>query len=129
MSQVKLAAQFTKATQPYNGLTEDKHVAELIDEPHGRRYALIAYDVLRVSDEIKDGTQVPTVDLVWIEPVSGKEADDQAARMKELFKERNGREESEEPDPTLFDGVPEASGEEIVAELDERRAEREQGEG
>lgn len=136
MSQVKLAAKFTKAEQPYNGLTEEKLVSQLLDEPHGRRYALVAYEVRRITEEIEDGTQVPTANFVWIEPVAGDEADKVSARMKELFKGRNGREESEAPDPTLFDAapdgerqVPEASGEEIVAELDERRAKAAQGEG
>lgn len=133
MSQVKLAAKFTKSEQPYNGLTEEKLVSQLLDEPHGRRYALVAYEVRRITEEIEDGTQVPTANFVWIEPVAGNEADTTAARMKELFKERNGREESEAPDPTLFDAapdgerkVPDASGEELMAERAEAKA---RGEG
>lgn len=134
MSQIKLAAKFTKANQPYNGLTEDKIVAQLLDEPHGRRYALVAYEVRRITEEIEDGTQVPTANFVWIEPVAGERADEVAAEMKRLFKDRNGREESEAPDPTLFDEapdgervVPEASAEEELAV--HREAQAAKGEG
>lgn len=119
MPQVKLAAKFTKDQQPYNGLTDDAHVSALIEDPHTRRYALVAYDVRRITEEIEDGTEVPTVNLVQIEPVVGGDADRIKAEMKKLFKGRTGREEDAQP--TLFDrdgegGVPEASAEELMAE-------------
>jgi hypothetical protein len=127
MPQVKLAAKFTKDQQPYNGLTDDKHVAELIDQPHERRYALVAYDVRRITEEIEDGTEVPTVNLVHIEPLTGERAVKAKAEMKEMFHERTGR--SDEPDPGLFetdvDGnpvVPEPDGEELLAEHREAKA-------
>lgn len=133
MAQVKLAAKFTKDQQPYNGFTEDAHVAALIDDPHTRRYALVAYDVRRITEEIEDGTEVPTVSLVHIEPLSGDRADRAKADMKTLFHSRTGR--NDEPDPGIFeldsDGnpiVPEPSGEEIMAEREEAKA-AERGDG
>lgn len=125
MPQVKIAAQFTQDRKPYNGLSEDKHVAALIEEPQERRYALVAYDVRRITEEIEDGTEIPTVNFVQIEPVDGELAGRVKADMERLYQARTGRDD--EPQPSLFDGdgervVPDASGEEILAERAEANA-------
>ena len=112
MPQVKLAARFTKDTQPYNGLTDDNHVADLIDQPHDRRYALVSYDVLRIADEIEDGTKVPTIKWVQIEPLDGDAAARAKADMRALYKRRTGNEPSPDrvPEPTLLDELPDDDG-------------------
>lgn len=105
MPQVKTSASFTKATQPYNGLTADQLVNELIDQPHGRRYAVVAFEVLRITEEIEEGTKVPTVKFVQIEPLEGEAADVAKRLMEEAYNTRTGRDDA--PQDTLpFDDGP-----------------------
>lgn len=104
MPQVKLSASFTKDTQPYNGMTDSEHVETLLKNPVGRRYALVAYEVLRVTEEIKEGTMVPTVDFVHIEPVSDEQAAAVKAQMDEKFRARTNGGAPQDPLP-FGDGV------------------------
>lgn len=125
---VKTSAQLTRDKREFNGL--DRIADELIAQPRGVRYAVVAYTVKRVSDEVDEGVKIPTVQIVHIEPL---DADDERAReiLAERYQDRTGK--TLDGDPTLFDvapgeaedgerEVPEASAEEILAEREERKA-------
>ncbi|MEV4271961.1 hypothetical protein [Micromonospora aurantiaca (nom. illeg.)] len=126
---VKIAAQLTGANREFNGLNRIEH--ELVDRPRGTRYAVVAYEVKRVTDEVDEGVKIPTATIAHIEPL---DSDDERARdlLAELYKDRTGK--SLDGDPTLFDSVvpggeadgerevPEASADELMAERAERKA-------
>ncbi|MEW2442811.1 hypothetical protein [Micromonospora marina] len=126
---VKIAAQLTGANREFNGLNRIEH--ELVDRPHGTRYAVVAYEVKRVTDEVDEGVKIPTASIAHIEAV---DVDDLRVRdiLAERYKDRTGK--SLDGDPTLFDSVvpggendggrevPEPSADEILAERDERKA-------
>lgn len=130
---VKIKADLKKDEKPFDGLVAIEHL--LIDETklHERYVVVAIIKPHRVDILAEDGVKTATAALAHIEVLEG----DRAAAAKELlmavYKERTGRDD--EPQPTLFDGddgerqVPDASGEELTFELDERRAKREQGEG
>ena len=123
---VKISAHLTRERKEFNGL--DRMHDELVDQPRGTRYAVVAYEVKRVSDEIDEGVEIPTIRLSHIEPVDGAQADRVRDILAERYKDRTGK--SLDGDPTLFDAVagdgprevPEASAEEIMAERAERKA-------
>lgn len=124
MSQVKLAAKFSKAEQPDNGMTDPRHVAAMIDEPHQERYAIVRYRTLRISDEIEEGTRVPTAKLTGIEPLGLNETEEEGRKLYEAAnRERTGRDPQMALDFGVDGEVPEPSGEEILAERRERLAE------
>ena len=123
---VKISAQLTRERKEFNGL--DRIADELIDQPHGLRYATIAYTVKRVSDEVDEGVKIPTVQIVQIEPAP-KDDDRDRELLAERYQDRTGK--SLDGDPTLFDDVvdgggqrvvPEASADELMAERAERKA-------
>ncbi|MFI7072079.1 hypothetical protein [Micromonospora sediminicola] len=126
---VKISAQLTRDRKEFNGL--DRLHDELVEQPRGVRYAVVAYEVKRVTDEVAEGVEIPTIRLSHIEPVDGVHADRVRDILAERYKDRTGK--SLDGDPTLFDSVvpagedgerqvPEASAEEILAERDERKA-------
>ncbi|MER7164522.1 hypothetical protein ABT336_00365 [Micromonospora sp. NPDC000207] len=122
---VKIAAQLTRANREFNGL--DRIEEQLIAQPRGTRYALIAYDIKRVSDEVTEGVKIPTAEIIHIEPVEGERADQVRQMLAEEYEDRTGK--SLEGDPTLFDvapdderQVPEASADELMAERAEAKA-------
>lgn len=127
---VKISAQLTRERKEFNGL--DRIEQELVDQPRGIRYAVVAYEVKRVTDEVAEGVEIPTIRLSHIEPVDGVHADRVRDILAERYKDRTGK--SLDGDPTLFDSVvpggddqddrevPEPSAEEILAERDERKA-------
>ncbi|MEV4197047.1 hypothetical protein [Micromonospora globbae] len=123
---VKISAQLTRANREFNGL--DRIETELVDQPRGERYAVVRYGVKRVTDEVDEGVEIPTVQIHHIEPVDGMQADRVREILAERYKDRTGK--SLEGDPTLFDvvdgdgqrQVPEASADEILAERAERKA-------
>lgn len=122
---VKMAAQLTRAQREFNGL--DRIEQELIDQPRGTRYAVVAYTVKRVSDEIDEGVEIPTVQIGHIEPVDGVQAERVRDILAERYQDRTGK--SLEGDPTLFDvvddgerQVPEAGADELLAEHREEQA-------
>lgn len=126
---VKMAAKLTRERQAYNGL--DSIQGELITSPHGTRYAVVSFEVLRHQVEIEDGETIPTVRITHIEPVRDGLADQVRGILAERYADRTGKSLDEERDPTLFDvagdggrEVPEASAEEILAEHEERKAAR-----
>lgn len=125
---VKISAQLTRANREFNGL--DRIEAELVDQPRGERYAVVRYGVKRVTGEIDEGVEIPTVQINHIEPVEGTQADRVREILAERYQDRTGK--SLEGDPTLFDvvdepgggerQVPEASADELMAERAERKA-------
>lgn len=123
---VKVSAKLTKDEQPYNGL--DAIRQQLVDQPEGRRYGVFLFEVKKIETEIADGVQVPTVRLAHIEALEGVPADAARKLLEERYRERTGREDLQ-GDLFSVDGgdgerqVPEASGEEILAERRERLAE------
>lgn len=56
---VKVSAKLTREEQAQNGL--DALRTELIDQPHGIRYAVVSFEVLRIQTEVADGEVIPTV--------------------------------------------------------------------
>lgn len=122
---VKISAQLTGEQKEFNGLNRIE--AELLQQRHGTRYAVIAFEVRRVSDEIDEGVSIPTIRISHIEPVAGAQADQVQRMLGDAYKDRTGKDLG--GDPTLFDDitgdgqeVPEASGEELMAERAERKA-------
>ncbi len=91
MSEVKIAASFKKAEQPDNGFTDPDHVAAIIAKPREERVATVTYRVRRVSDEVDDGTRVPTIKLLSIEPQTGDRADAAMVLHEEAREARTGR--------------------------------------
>ncbi|TDC35675.1 hypothetical protein E1211_15325 [Micromonospora sp. 15K316] len=120
---VKISAQLTRERKEFNGL--DRIERELVDQPRGVRYAVVAFEVKRVSDEIDEGVEIPTIRLSHIEPVDGVQADRVRDMLAERYQDRTGK--TLEGDPTLFDvvdgerEVPEPSGAELLAEHREAR--------
>ena len=128
---VKIAAQLTRANREFNGL--DRIAQELVDQPHGTRYAVVAFEVKRVTDEVDEGVKIPTAQIAHIEPV---DADDLRVReiLAERYQDRTGK--SLDGDPTLFDEVvdgdgqrqvPEAGADELLAEHREEQARKAAG--
>lgn len=127
---VKISAQLGRAQREFNGL--DRIVDELIAQRHGTRYAVVAYEVKRVTDEVDEGVNIPTVQVSHIEPVTGGDADRVREILADRYHDRTGK--TLDGDPTLFDvvpgdgqgdgerQVPEASADEILAERAERKA-------
>jgi hypothetical protein len=67
---VRLTATLPKGDA--NGLRE---IAKpLLDDPRTIRYAVIAYDVARIIDDLDSGTDTAAVRIQRIEPLSGKAA-------------------------------------------------------
>lgn len=128
---VKISAQLTRERKEFNGL--DRIERELVDQPRGMRYAVVAYEVKRVTDEVDEGVEIPTIRLSHIEPVDGVQADRVRDILAERYKDRTGK--SLEGDPTLFDvagdgeqrPVPEAGAEELLAEHREEQARKAAG--
>jgi hypothetical protein len=68
---VRLSATLPKANA--NGLAEI--AKQLVDEPAPQRYAVIAYDVARLIDDLDAGTDTAVVRIQRVEPLAGAEAD------------------------------------------------------
>ncbi|MFI1195495.1 hypothetical protein ACH4T9_19870 [Micromonospora sp. NPDC020750] len=128
---VKISAQLTRAQREFNGL--DYITDVLVGQPRGTRYAVVAYEVKRVTDEIGEGVEIPTIQITHVEPVDGVQADRVREILAERYQDRTGK--SLEGDPTLFDvapgdggpggdeeQVPEASADELMARRAERKA-------
>jgi hypothetical protein len=123
---VKIKASFKSDEKAYDGLGAIEH--KLVDEDlMHERYLVVAYvRPHRIDVLAEDGVKSATVKLDHIEPLDG----DAAAAAKELlmtaYRNRTGREDA--PQASLFDGpdgervVPEADGEELLAEHRERQA-------
>jgi hypothetical protein len=130
---VKIKASFKKDERTFDGLSAIEHL--LVDEDllHERYVVVAILRPHRIDVLAEDGAKSSTVKFDHIEVTDGDASATAKALLMAKYKERTGRDD--EPQATLFDGpdgereVPEASGEEIVAELDERRAKREQGQG
>ncbi|MDG4791897.1 hypothetical protein O7626_39475 [Micromonospora sp. WMMD1102] len=116
---VKTSAQLTRERREFSGL--DSIADELVEQPRGTRYAVVAYDVKRVSDEIAEGGEkIPTVQFTHIEPVRGDLEATVKRILAERYKDRTGKDL--DGDPALFDVVPEAGAEELLAERAEAQA-------
>jgi hypothetical protein len=129
---VKIKASFKRDDKHFDGLSAIE--AKLVDEDlmHERYLVVAIVQPHRIDVLAEDGVKSATVKFTHIEVVEGDVAAEVKERLMAAYRDRTGRDD--EPQPTLFDGdgerqVPEADGAEIVAELDERRAKREQGEG
>lgn len=129
MSQVKLAARFTKADQPYNGFTEAEFVAKTLREHGLDGYFVGRFTTRRITEELEDGVEVPTYAMVALEPLDGDQAAAAKALLDKQYEQRTGRRaDGAEQDP-LFNvdgngngGVPEAGAEELMAEHREAMA-------
>jgi hypothetical protein len=132
MSQVKIAASFKKDEQPDNGFTDADHVAAIIAKPREERVATVTYRVLRVSDEVDEGTRVPTIKLLSIEPQTGERADAALQLHDEAREARTGRrqlpldldgqdaaERAEQEDPAAHDGADEQYADTLAAMKDD----------
>ena len=65
---VKMSAQLTRAQREFNGL--DRIADQLIDQPRGTRYAVVAYSVKRVTDVMSEIAAASTEQLSGVEQVS-----------------------------------------------------------
>ncbi len=129
MTAVNISGTFAKDERPYNGLEEISD--RLIEDEFGTHYVISRIKPHGYSKKPGE-PMTPTVKHEHIEVVTGEDADWVTKKLDELYQARTGRDDAPQAsmfDPTGERQVPEASGEEIVAELDERRAKREQGEG
>jgi hypothetical protein len=123
---VKIKASFKKDERAKDGLSAIEH--KLVDEDLLHElYVVVAFlRPHRIDLLAEDGAKSATVKFDHIETLDG----DQAAAAKELlmakYKERTGRDD--EPAATLFDDpdgerqVPEADGDELMAERAETKA-------
>lgn len=84
---VRLSAALPKADQA-NGLREIAKA--LLDEPGELRYAVIAFDVQRLVDDLAAGTDTATVRIVRIEPLDGANADMARRLLDDAADERRG---------------------------------------
>lgn len=75
-----------------NGL--DSLADDLIDNPHQIVVALAFFDVPRITEQVEDGTRVPTIRIRKIEPVGTPESTPKAITelYQKLSEERLGRE-------------------------------------
>lgn len=144
---VTISGTFSKDSRPSNGLEDIS--AELIKDQLGLHYVVGVVQFAGASVPGPNEPLVPRVKFLGIEPLKGGAADDAKRILDEARKGRGlGRMEESIParDTALFDfdadgkpsmpeqevetrlgpdgerEVPEPSGEEVVAELDERRA-------
>lgn len=84
---VRLSAALPK-TNDTNGL---RNIAKaLLDEPRERRYAVIAYDVARLIDDLDAGTDTAVVRIQRVEPLNGDDADTARKLLEEAAQTRSG---------------------------------------
>lgn len=142
MTAVTIRGTFNKDERPSNGL--EAIADDLLSDQFGTHYIVGIVTFAGSSRPGPGEHEVPAVRFLGVEPLTGTGAEDAAKLLDAARKARGlGRMEDAivKPDPTLFDlktdedgkvevrmtgdgarAVPEPSGEEIVAELDERRA-------
>lgn len=128
---VNISATFSKDQKPLNGLATDRMVALLSDEAklHDSYIVVARVRPHVIKTAAEDGTRTPTVRFDHIEPLEGDQAAAAVELLNAAYTERTGREPQMELDFDL-DGdegereVPEASGEELLAEHEEQKAAR-----
>jgi len=97
---VNIAAQWKRDNRELNGLSAIED--ELLGKPHEPHYAVVKIETKRITRDLADGdVEVPTVNIVHIEPVDGDAADVVKTMLADLYSARTGK---PEPQPTLFDG-------------------------
>lgn len=103
MGAVKFKGTVKKDERPYNGL--EYLSADMIRSAERGRpdrvYALVCFEVTKVVLDVEDGSKIPTVRHVSVEPLVGEEADAAAKRIDELYRER-----TQQPggvQPSIFD--------------------------
>lgn len=132
MSQVKIAASFKQDEQPDNGFTDPDHVAAITAKPREERIATITYRVSRFTDEVDEGTRVPTIKILSIEPQTDDRANAALALHEEAREARTGRrqlpldldgqdapERAEQEDPAAHDGADEEYADTLAAMKDD----------
>ncbi|MGW5556889.1 hypothetical protein ACWER9_06655 [Micromonospora sp. NPDC003944] len=132
-----ISSAWTKESRPRNGLVaiEDKLVNDNLLDAAYWAVCRVEPNFYKVSSE--DGSKTPTAKIAHIEVVED-EADVEVVRslLQRRFKDRTGIDDA--PPATLFDAgmgggedgareVPEASGEELLAEHRERKAAEQAG--
>jgi hypothetical protein len=123
---VNIAATFKKADRPMNGLEEitDKLADERLMHAEYVVVATVRPKFAKIDAE--DGSRTPTIRFDHIEVMEGDAADAARKLLDERYSERTGRDPQQRLDFGVDgeDGerqVPEASGEEILAERREAR--------
>jgi hypothetical protein len=118
---VNIAATFKKAERPMNGL--EAIVDKLVDERlmHAEYVVVATVRPKFAKIDAEDGSRTPTVKFDHIEVLEDDAADDARKLLAERYEERTGRGEQPPMDFGVDGGVPEASGEEILAERREAR--------
>lgn len=105
---VRIAAQFTKDTRVHNGLIT--HANTIAKNRHDwTGYALVQLECVRVTDEVTDGLEIPTVGITRIELVPDTDVDDIRNRLAALYETRTGATpipgiDGQQPDADLDDG-------------------------
>lgn len=67
MSNIAKVSGALPADDNRNGL--DAQVANLINEPHELRVALVVYRAVKVTEDIETGVKVPTIGFTRFEPI------------------------------------------------------------
>jgi len=109
---VNIAAQWKRDNRELNGLSAIED--DLLGKPHEPRYAVVKIETKRITRDLADGdVEVPTVNIVHIEPVD--EADEET--VKKLLTDRySARTGKPEPQPTLFDSAADSAADGPVSE-------------
>lgn len=86
---VRIAAQFTKDTRVRNGLIPA--AADIAKDRHEwRGIAVVRLDCVRVTDEIEDGLEIPTVGIRHIEVLDGDAAETAERLLNQAYEARTG---------------------------------------
>jgi hypothetical protein len=84
---VRLSTKLPKATDA-NGLQPIANA--LLDEPRELRYAVIAYDVARLIDDLDAGTDTAVVRIQRIEPLNDDDSDTARKLLDQAAQTRSG---------------------------------------
>jgi hypothetical protein len=84
---VNIAAKFRKDDRPKDGLNSIQ--ADIVAHPTETRYAIVELRPAYAREDWEDGdAKTPTVRIVHIEPLTGKDADTAHALLQKAFVER-----------------------------------------
>lgn len=100
---VGISAAFKKDDREYNGLTVlEKQLVEDVLAGHPGRHVIVAVvEAHKLGMDVADQTWTPTVRLVNVEVLEGKEAATARDMLDQAFRKRTGRQE--DPQRTLFE--------------------------
>lgn len=101
MAGVRIAAQFVGEERSMNGL--NGIVEELLEDPREEHYIVAKVKVRRITEDIEDGgIRTPTVNLVHIEPLDGKDGETAHRLLQKAYLARQKGEAAASGQDDLF---------------------------